>query len=114
MEQERDEQGKWLPGVSGNPNGRPPSGQAFSDLLRREAEKVDPDSGLSNAEVIAAALVRLAKEGNVTAIERYADRLDGKPKQSMEVTGNIEFPKVVGFYPKDYGTTEDTNADQES
>ena len=120
MEQERDEQGKWLPGTSGNPNGRPPSGQAFSDLLRKEAENIDPDAGLSNSEIIAKALIKLAKEGNITAIERYADRVDGKPHQSMEVTGNIPFPAVVGFTPKDYAssdtdtsTAENPDANQE-
>ena len=116
MEQDRDDKGRWIPGTSGNPNGRPPSGKAFSDLLRQEAEEIDVDTGLTNAQIIAKALVSLAKQGNVYAIERYADRLDGKPKQSMDVTSNIRFPEVVGFYPQDYdtSTSEDSDTDKES
>lgn len=84
MEQGRDEKGRWKTGTSGNSNGRPPSGKAFSDLLRKEAEDIDPDTGFSNSEVIAKTLVRLAKEGNIVAIKRYADRLEGKPSQRID------------------------------
>ena len=106
----------WKPGISGNPNGRPPSEDSLNNLLREELEKVDPDKKLSNKEIIAAALVRMAKEGNRQAIETIFNRLDGTPKQSLEVTGNIQFPEVVGFYPEDYdrSTSEDSNADKES
>ena len=117
MEQEeRDDKGRWKPGFCPNPNGRPPSGKAFSDLLRQEAEEIDADTGLTNAQIIAKALVSLAKQGNVYAIERYADRLDGKPKQSMDITGNVTFPQVIGMYPEDYDrtTAEDTDINPES
>ena len=30
----RDEEGKWLAGTSGNPNGRPKKGLALTDLIR--------------------------------------------------------------------------------
>ena len=106
----------WKPGISGNPNGRPPNEDSLNNLLREEIEKADPNQELKNKEIIAAALVRMAKEGNRQAIEYIFNRLDGTPKQNLEVTGNIKFPEVVGFYPEDYdtSTSEDSSTDKES
>ena len=74
----------WKPGESGNPNGRPPNENSLSNIWREELEKTDTDSGLSNKEIIATVLVRLAKEGNLVAIERVYDRVEGKPAQSID------------------------------
>jgi hypothetical protein len=118
MEQERDEQGKWLPGTSGNPHGRPPSGQAQSDLLRKRSDDIDPDTGLPNREIITNKIIELAKEGVPWAIKEWYDRTEGKARQSMDITGNIQWPDVVGFVPGDYAssdrdtsTSENTDAD---
>ena len=106
----------WPKGTSGNPNGAPRKEDSLSNLLRKELEKVDPDTGLTAKEVIAIGLVGLAKEGNQAAIDRVLDRTEGKPKQSMDVTSNIQFPAVVGMYPEDYdrSTAKDQNVNQES
>ena len=106
----------WKPGISGNPNGRPPSGEAQSDLLRRESEAIDDDTGLTNKEVIAKALVSLAKQGVPWAVKEWWDRTSGKPHQSMDITGNVTFPQVIGMYPEDYDrtTAEDTDINPES
>jgi hypothetical protein len=120
MEQGRDKNGRWKKGTCGNPNGRPPTGNAQSDLLRREAESIDAEAGISNREVIAKVLIKLAKEGVPWAVREYYDRTEGRAKQSMEVVGNIDFPAVVGFYPEDHegnghgdnGNSKDTKPDK--
>lgn len=89
----------WKPGESGNPNGRPPAEDSLSNLIREELEKVDPDTGLTPKKVIAQLLVKLAQEGDKSAIDRVLDRTEGKPKQSMDVTSNVRLPDVVGLYP---------------
>ena len=95
----RDEKGRWKPGFCPNPNGAPRKENSLNNLLRERLEDIDPDQERSNKDIIADALVTLAKAGNLAAIERVWDRVEGKPHQSMDVTSNVKFPEVVGLYP---------------
>ena len=106
----------WKKGESGNPNGAPRKENSLNNLLRERLEDIDPDQERSNKDIIADALVALAKTGNLAAIERVWDRIEGKPHQSMDVTSNIRYPEVVGMYPEDYDrtSTEDSRTNQES
>ena len=65
-------------GQSGNPNGRPKAGLAFTDQLRLELARRDRD-GVTRLRKIAAALVDKAEAGDVQAIREIADRVDGRP-----------------------------------
>jgi len=106
----------WKKGQSGNPNGAPRKEDSLNNLLRERLEDIDPDQERPNKDIIADALVTLAKEGNLAAIERVWDRVEGKPHQSMDITGNVTFPQVIGMYPEDYDrtTAEDTDINPES
>jgi len=107
----------WQKGQSGNPNGRPKKEDTYSDILRRVMDEIDPDTELTYKERLALALRELAiTEKYFPAMREIQDRLVGKPQQSLEVTGNIQFPEVVGFYPEDYdsSTAEDSDANKES
>lgn len=68
----------WKPGQSGHPGGRPKT-KLFSQALRNVLS-------LSEAEEIAKKVVEMAKNGDLQAVNIVADRLDGKPHQSVEVT----------------------------
>src|SRR3954468_21707087 len=68
----------WQPGQSGNPGGKAKT-KLFQQALRNVLS-------LSEAETIARVVVREAKKGDWTAVNIIADRLDGKPHQSVEVT----------------------------
>lgn len=76
--------GGWEPGQSGNPKGRPKAGETITDVLRIQAD-------LSKQE-IAEKLIELARGGNVAALKYVYDRLDGAPRQSVELTGDKEKP----------------------
>ena len=69
---------KFKPGQSGNPGGRPKS-RRISAALRELLAAGDADK-------IASVLIRLAKKGSVTAAREIADRTEGKPRQSHDVT----------------------------
>jgi hypothetical protein len=72
----------WKPGQSGNPKGRPPEEDSMTAVLRTRVNKQE----------IADKLIEKAKEGNVAALKYVYDRLDGMPRQSVEVTGDKEKP----------------------
>jgi len=82
----RDNAGRFLPGVSGNPSGRgnaPSLVAALRDELgEREA------SGRPALRAIAARLVEMALSGDIRAIREVLDRLDGKPAQALDIRAN--------------------------
>jgi len=67
----------WQPGQSGNPSGRTKFG-ALSRACRQELDKIDEATGLTNAEVIAQKLVKLAVNGNVPASRLLVEVCEGK------------------------------------
>lgn len=86
----RDEQGKFVPGVSGNPNGRPPKGYAITDVMREMLnEKPEIKKALSSK------LFELALKGDLAAIREVLDRLEGRAKQTLDLGSDPENPLVV-------------------
>jgi hypothetical protein len=67
----------WKPGETGNAGGRPKT-KLFSQALRNVLS-------LSEAEKIARKVVTMAKLGDLHAVNIIADRLDGKPHQSLDI-----------------------------
>ena len=91
---------RWKPGESGNPAGRPPSEAALSDDLRsRLAEKVPGDKQhRTYAQKIACRLVEAALRGSVSAAALIADRVEGKPPQSLTgANGSPLIPTTVTY-----------------
>jgi hypothetical protein len=75
----RDEKGRWLPGVSPNPSGRPPIKVSLVKLLQ------DRLSNESTADEIIQALIDKCKERDVPAIKEVLDRIDGKVATELNV-----------------------------
>lgn len=76
----------WKPGVSGNPNGRPPKGEALTDILNSKLDK----------EQIVDKMIEIAVEKeDLSAIKYIFDRLDGRPKESIEHSGDMERPVFI-------------------
>lgn len=79
----RDDAGRFLPGVSGNPAGR---GNAPSLVAALRAELGERERGGRPAlQAIAARLVDMALDGDIRAIREVLDRMDGKPMQALSV-----------------------------
>ena len=76
----RNARGQFCKGESGNPGGRRPDGITITALID-EAVSVD------DWEFIIKKLVRMARRGNLKAIEMLMDRRFGKALQVNELTG---------------------------
>jgi hypothetical protein len=72
------EQMPFKPGVSGNPGGL-----EKQKLFRRALREC---LSVEEAKEIARKVIAMAKAGDLMAVNIVADRLDGKPHQSVEIT----------------------------
>lgn len=71
-----------------NKNGRPKKNFSMVDILKQELGKVDPKLKLKYKRIIAKQLVIQASNGNTKALREVFDRVDGRPKQSVDLTSN--------------------------
>ena len=91
----------WQPGESGNPKGRPK--KPFAEVLNRAIAQEDSKRLRECVEK----LLDAAAKGEPWALAMVADRLDGKPKQQTELTGEdggpVAFSQIerVIVKPKD-------------
>lgn len=73
---------RFQKGVSGNPLGKTNSA-LLTDTVRRQL------SDSRDLETIAKALISKAKKGDLEAVKIIFDRLEGKPKQPLEMDVNV-------------------------
>lgn len=88
--------GRFVPGESGNPDGKKKGTKNFSTILKALAEmptqkvgkQFQDESGapLPRVVVVADQMLRKAEGGDIAAATFVADRMDGKPVQAHEVT----------------------------
>ena len=75
----------FLPGQSGNPQGRPRTAK-FSEACRRLAEEIG-QKGTTGAEQLAEHCFRRALKGSARHAELFLAYTEGKPKQGVELSG---------------------------
>jgi HPt (histidine-containing phosphotransfer) domain-containing protein len=84
--------------MAGRPVGAQNKDRPFRDALRMEIAAAGEDA--RQLRKVARALLDTAASGDVQAIREVADRLDGKPAQAIEHTGDnqvyvVRMPAVV-------------------
>lgn len=81
----RTEKGRFAPGHSGNPSGRPPK-----TLMQRRMEERYNDPEFVDKAIISIERT-ICSQGMAGVLERkhWSERIDGPVKQEFEVTGSI-------------------------
>lgn len=79
----------FQPGQSGNPKGKPKGARHFSTLLKEAIIKVAEGDDMPADRMIVKQLVDKAKQGDLQAIDRVLDRVDGKAEQTINVDADI-------------------------
>ena len=88
------EETQFKPGKSGNPKGRPPKEYCLTDILKDQGNLEDVESGdkkISRKQAIAQKLWAMAMSGDVQAMKYLYDRVDGRPRESVDVNNTGEF-----------------------
>lgn len=92
----------WTKGVSGNPSGRPKK-TPYTDAHREVAELLVKELKVSKsdsvARVVAKAIAKQAVKGKLAFAKEIADRVEGTPRQRVEVTGENGDP--IKFHSTD-------------
>jgi hypothetical protein len=83
---------RWVKGQSGNPAGRPKSSGTLLKELRIVLNECDPrdKQGRTYVQTIARKMVGLAAAGSIRSTREILDRMHGKPRQSIAVSGSLE------------------------
>lgn len=86
----RDEKGRFIPGMSGNPKGRPKR-KTLSETLMELIDQPCPNdaNGKTWREVIILATLSHGIRGNAPLLKEIWDRIDGKATQPLEHQGGI-------------------------
>ena len=79
---------KFLPGVSGNPHGRPKRGTGLTDILREVAE--ESTDGLVNKNALAKRIWTEALKGEQWACTLIFNRVEGLPVARTEIETDVE------------------------
>lgn len=89
----------FKPGQSGNPGGRPKRTWNWAKLFEQavEEELTTKDGTMTEQakQFIVKKLVRMAVDGDISAVKEIINRMDGMPRQSTEIGGMNGGPLTV-------------------
>jgi hypothetical protein len=80
-----------------NRRGRPKKGQALTDILNYKLDQRD-GSGKLQREAVAEKLIALALEGDLSAIRYVTDRVDGKPRETVNLENTAVETKLMEVF----------------
>lgn len=87
---------QWKPGQSGNPKGRPKKRtltELCREILERDGVTLDGRK-MCVDEALAETILTMALRGNNDIIKELWARLEGKPKETLEIQGELRVISV--------------------
>jgi hypothetical protein len=96
------EETKWKKGESGNPDGRPKGSLSAKTIIKKwlelEDDWVNPVTKekvkMTQYDIIALQQIAKARRGDTKAFDSVLDRVEGKPKQEIDVNQDITWEEV--------------------
>ena len=107
----RDEEGKFIKGVSGNPDGRPPgSGISITTEIKRKLEEMNPETKKTNLQTLLEVILESAvKKKDHQMIKQIWNYIDGMPQAKTDITsGGRPIPILDSDVYKDNSDKETT------
>jgi hypothetical protein len=91
----RNEKGQFLPGVCGNTNRVPPAPVSIVAALKRRLAEVNPENQKTYLETMIDVIIEKGtKTKDVTMMRDIVNRVDGLPKQKIEIDADVISQKV--------------------
>jgi hypothetical protein len=93
----RDDKGRFLPGISGNPLGKPVGSkhlttklwEALQEVARTKTGELDPEGKKWADKFVERMLIETIAKGNPTLMKEVLDRVDGKVDQGIVLGGGL-------------------------
>lgn len=85
----RNERGQFVPGVSGNPAGKPPGSLSIVAEIKKQLNQIaeeDPQKRMKFELLVRKVILKAINEGDVSMIKDIIDRIDGKPTQNINIS----------------------------
>lgn len=89
QETNRDEKGRFVPGQSGNPKGRPHKESTLSYWLVKYLEEKEKGRDKTRMQELAEKIAVEAFKGDKTLMKEIFDRVEGKPTQRLEHKADV-------------------------
>ena len=86
---QRDSRGRFKAGQSGNSSGRPKRAGLFDEQITAYMEEAEEGAVGTRLERLMASLFKEAENGNVMAARELLDRMYGKPRQAVDISGDL-------------------------
>lgn len=114
----RDEEGKFIKGVSGNPDGRPKGSFSLVELIKKRLQEIPEGKDKTYAEYfIEQIMKKTVIEGDTSMMRDIINRVDGMPRQNIGLDGGKEGKPIpilrLSDVHRNNGDTEDNGAEQE-
>jgi hypothetical protein len=84
----RDERGRWVSGISGNPYGRPKF--SLVSILGELLQEIPEGEREIKARQLMKKAIDMAMGGDTAMLRDIINRIDGMPKEKIEMEGEIE------------------------
>jgi len=106
----------FLPGVSGNPNGRPKGTVSIVGAIRIKLEELPtPDSKKTYLELVVDRILQMAiQDKNEQMLKMIANYIDGMPRQPINVSADEDTIKMIADAIKTIANDKDTGVSSET
>lgn len=105
----RDDKGRFVPGVSGNPEGKPPgAGISITTEIKKKLAEVPEGQKATYLQLLINRILKQAiQDGDGQMIRKIWEYIDGMPKQSINLGGELNIA-LIEFIGQD--ENKDTNS----